>query len=64
MFQFHINALSALARLQLLNVLFSTPRSLNPRRLEIILDLELVVICHHPPRGSGSLLDSDGKGFP
>jgi hypothetical protein len=31
-----------LARLRLLNVLFSTPRSLNPRRLEIILDLELV----------------------
>jgi hypothetical protein len=31
-----------LARLRLLNVHFSTPRSLNPRRLEIILDLELV----------------------
>ena len=41
LFQFHIKALSALARLRLLSVLFSTPRSLNPRRLEIILDLEL-----------------------
>jgi len=43
LFQFQIKALSALARLRLLNVLFSAPRSLNPRRLEIILDLELVV---------------------
>jgi hypothetical protein len=41
-FQFQIKALSALARLRLLNVLFSTPRRLNPCRLEIILDLELV----------------------
>ncbi|RQW86636.1 MAG: hypothetical protein EHM79_09325 [Geobacter sp.] len=41
--QFHIKALSALVRLRLLNVLFSSPRNLNPRRLEIILDLELVV---------------------
>jgi len=40
-FQFHIKALSALARLRLFNVLFSSPRSLNPRRLETILDLEL-----------------------
>jgi hypothetical protein len=30
-----------LARLRLLNVLPCTPRSLNPRRLDIILDLEL-----------------------
>ena len=43
LFQFPIKALSALARLRLLKVLFSTPRSLNPRRLEIILDLELVL---------------------
>jgi len=37
-----------LARLRLLNVLFSTPRSLNPRRLEIILDLELVLQSGFP----------------
>jgi hypothetical protein len=43
LFQFHIKALSALARLRLLNIHFSTPRSLNPRRFEIILDLELVL---------------------
>jgi len=42
-FQFPIKALSALARLLLLNVLFSTPRRLNTRLLEIILDLELVL---------------------
>jgi hypothetical protein len=40
-YQFHIKALSSLARLRLLNVLSCTPRSLNPRRLDIILDLEL-----------------------
>jgi len=39
LFQFHIKALSALARLRLFNVLFSTPR-----RLEIIHDLELVLL--------------------
>gem|GEM_PF-3556329 len=39
--QFHIKALSSLARLRLLNVRTCTPRSLNPRRLDIILDLEL-----------------------
>jgi len=43
LFQFHIKALSSLARLRLLNVHFSTPRRLNLRRLEIILDLELVL---------------------
>jgi hypothetical protein len=41
LYQFHIKALSSLARLRLLNVLPCTPRSLNPRRLDIILDLEL-----------------------
>jgi len=40
-FQFHIMVLSALARLRLLSVLFSTLSSLNPRRLEIIFNLEL-----------------------
>jgi hypothetical protein len=41
LYQFHIKALSSLARLRLLNVLPCTPHSLNPRRLDIILDLEL-----------------------
>jgi len=41
LYQFHIKALSSLARLRLLNVLPCTPRSLNPRRLDIILDLKL-----------------------
>ena len=41
LYQFHIKALSSLARLRLLNVQSCTPRSLNPRRLDIILDLEL-----------------------
>ena len=42
--QFHIKALSSLALLRLLNVLLRTPRSLNPRRLDIILDLELELL--------------------
>ena len=41
-FQFPVKALSALALFRLLYVFFSTPRSPNFRRLEIILDLELV----------------------
>jgi hypothetical protein len=47
LFQFHIKALSLLARLRLLNVLKCTPRSLNTRRLDIILDLESVlqILC-------------------
>ena len=42
LFQFHTRALFAMARIRRLNVLFGTPRGLNPRRLGIILDLELV----------------------
>lgn len=41
-YQFHIKALSALARLRLLNVLPVRLRRLNPRRLDFILDLKLV----------------------
>ena len=40
LFQFQIKALSALARLRLLDVLFSTPCSHYPRCLQIILDLD------------------------
>ena len=38
LFQFHLKALYALARLRLLNVLFRSPQSLNPCRFAIILD--------------------------
>ena len=38
-FQFHIKALSSLARLRLLNVPIVRLRRLNPRRLDIILNL-------------------------
>ena len=41
LFQFQLKALSSLARLRLLNVLSVRLRRLNPRRLEITLDLEL-----------------------
>jgi hypothetical protein len=41
LYQFHIKVLSSLARLRQLNVHICTPRSLSPRRLDIILDLEL-----------------------
>jgi len=38
--QFQIKALSSLARLRLLNVLFVSLRRLNPRRLDFIFDLK------------------------
>ena len=40
LFHFQINAPSLLARLRLLNVLFSMLRRLNPRRLDVIFDLK------------------------
>ena len=40
-YQFHIKALSSLARIQLLNVPVVRLRRLNPRRLDFILDLKL-----------------------
>jgi hypothetical protein len=50
LYQSHIKALSSLARLRLLNVLPCTPRRLNPRCLDIILDLELELLGNpnHP----------------
>ncbi|WP_408967395.1 lipid A deacylase LpxR family protein [Oryzomonas sp.] len=43
-YQFRIKALSALARLRLLNVLPVRFRRLNPRRLDFILDLKSVLL--------------------
>jgi len=45
LFQFQIKALSSLARLRLLNVLGVRLRRLNPRRLDIILDLKSELLC-------------------
>ena len=43
--RFQIKALSSLARLRHLNVLSVRLRRLNPRRLDFIPDLELVLVC-------------------
>jgi hypothetical protein len=47
LFQFRIKALSSLALLRHLNVLISTPRRLNPRRLDFIFDLKLVLAAFY-----------------
>jgi hypothetical protein len=44
LFQFHIKALSSLARLRLLNIRNVCLRRLNPRRLAIIFDLETELV--------------------
>jgi hypothetical protein len=43
--QFQIKALPSLARLRLLNIRVVCLRRLNPRRLDFILDLKLVLLC-------------------
>jgi hypothetical protein len=64
LFQFHIKALSSLARLRQLNVRICTPRRLNPRRLEIILDLKLVLLISYANelRAFENFHQSYGKG--
>jgi hypothetical protein len=47
LYQFQIKALSLLARLRLLNVLFVRLRRLNPHRLDFILDLKSVLLKGH-----------------
>ncbi len=45
LFHFQIKALSSLARLRLLNILFVCLRRLNPLRLDFIFDLKLVLVA-------------------
>jgi hypothetical protein len=45
LYQFQIKAASSLARLRLLNVRIVSLRCLNPRRLDVIFDLKLVLLA-------------------